>query len=134
MSKEQYVSFEVSKLLKEKGFDWDCYAHYNLVEQAFEEYSVTVISHTNKNSTLGPFWISAPTQQMAMDWLRHKGFHVQVIYDVVLKWAVEIVSLTETVQYDYEEAKMYHPSKQAGFDKYEDAAEVGIKYVLENLI
>ena len=67
--KERYVSYGIAKLLKEKGFDWECYAHYNLVEQAFEEYSVTVISHTNKNSTLGPFWISAPTQQMACDWL-----------------------------------------------------------------
>ena len=69
MITEDYVGFEIAKLLKEKGFDWECYAHYNLVEQAFEEYSVTVISHTNKNSTLGPFWISAPTQQMACDWL-----------------------------------------------------------------
>ena len=67
--KERYVSYGIEKLLKEQGFDWECYAHYNLVEQAFEEYSVTVISHTNKNSTLGPFWISAPTQQMACDWL-----------------------------------------------------------------
>lgn len=134
MSKEQYVSFEVAQILKEKGFDWGCNGHWYIGEhKTFEISSSTDPINWNEVKT-DLDWLSCPTQQMTMDWLRHKGFHVQVVYDVVLKWAVEIVSLTETIQYDYEEAKVYHPSKQAGFDKYEDAAEVGIKYVLENLI
>lgn len=71
MNKEQYVSFEVSKLLKEKGFDWEC-------DSWTAEYTTGVELHTgmerrnynDDNVSLYDGLFSAPTQQLAMRWLR----------------------------------------------------------------
>lgn len=59
---EDYVSFEIAKLLKEKGFDEECSRWYvanepqeGVVEKGFGE---------------NQFYINAPTHQMAMKWFR----------------------------------------------------------------
>lgn len=131
--KEAYVLYPTAELLKEKGFDWECYAHYNLVEQGFEEYSVTVISHTNKNSTLGPFWISAPTQQMAIRWFwEEKGLNINAIYGDYpsLKksyWMPQIDSLDGCYGVDDEDFFREYDSR-------EECIEAALKYALNNLI
>lgn len=111
MTTEDYVSFETAKLLKEKGFDEKCQQYY------------------------GDYKYPCPTLQMAMKWLREvHNLHCAVDYDFVLGWYCQITSLKETVEYDYEEMKHYHPDKDNGFSSPEEAYEVAIKYCLENLI
>ena len=67
MIKETYCSYEVAKLLKEKGFHEPCIATYNSttknfqVEEIYEDWTI----HWKG-------YISAPTQQMAMAWLREE--------------------------------------------------------------
>ena len=60
MVTEDYVSFEVTKLLKEKGFDWSTLMSYDKSGEI--------------KDILRPFFpsedIAMPTLQMAMKWLR----------------------------------------------------------------
>ena len=123
MITEDYVSFETAKLLKEKGFDdFTCHSYYYKNGDIEEE--------TRYEGDFG-----RPTLQMAMKWLRKEhGLHCHSDYDIVLGWYCQITSLTETVEYDYEEMKHYHPDKDSGFSSPEEACENAIKYCLENFV
>ncbi len=124
MITEDYVSFAVSKLLKEKGFDEPCIYVYR--HDGSED-----IWDADKEDIA----CQKPTLQMVMKWLREvHNLHCVVDYDFVLGWYCQITSLKETVEYDYEEMKHYHPDEDNGFSSSEEAYEAGIRYVLENLI
>lgn len=124
MITEDYVSFETAKLLKEKGFDEVCIYVYR--HDGSED-----IWDADKEDVA----CQKPTLQMAMKWLREVyNLHCAVDYDFVLGWYCQITSLKETVEYDYEEMKHYHPDKSNGFSSPEEAYEAGIRYILENLI
>lgn len=136
MITEDYVSFETAKLLKEKGFDCrrsDISAMYNEDGEFFslstaDRYYYDYEDFDDKDYI-------APTLQMAKKWLRKvHNLHCAVDYDFVLGWYCQITSLKETVEYDYEEMKHYHPEKDNGFSSPEEACEAAIKYCLENLI
>jgi hypothetical protein len=126
MTTEDYVSFETAKLLKEKGFEGRMHTFYT--EEGTEMESAYMVPNNF-------FPIYRPTLQMAMKWLREKhNLHCNSDYDIVLGWYCQITSLKETVEYDYEEMKHYHPEKDNGFSSPEEAYESAIKYCLENLI
>ena len=121
MIKEAYCSFEVSKLLKEKGFNERSSASYDLKGQLQEGYG-----YWNKT----PIWYAAPTHQMAMAWLREvhnlnigivrgpSGYHI--IIETIPFGVVKYIT-TEIVGTPY-------------VDSYEEAVEVALKYCLEKLI
>lgn len=126
MIKEAYCSFEVAKLLKEKGFDEKCYAFYEYDSKEF--YREERITCCNSRSDD----YAAPTHQMAMAWLREEKNIFIVIephtYDYVNeKNKSYVCSLwVGDNYYEYIESRDY-PS-------YEDAVEAALKYSLENLI
>jgi len=157
MITEDYVSFETAKLLKEKGFKHWCYkcygdaVYHKGVPISFdEECELKSAGLENEieyveggflydfgcdNRKQDAKVLAAPTLQMAMKWLRKEhNLHCNSDYDIVLGWYCEITSLTETVEYDYEEMKHYHPDNDHGFSSSEEACEEAIKYCLENLI
>lgn len=124
MITEDYVSFETAKLLRKKGFEVNCYTHYSSDGQN--------VYYNYQTPSDG---INMPTLQMAMKWLRREhGLHCSVDYDYVLEWYCQITNLKETVAYDYDEMKRYHPEKDNGFTSSEEACEAAIRYCLENLI
>lgn len=131
MIAEDYVSFETAKLLKEKEFDCECRDCYNIDGHFYSEDF-----KSNWNNSKGELTLfSAPTLQLTMKWLREvHNLHCAVDYDFVLGWYCQITNLKETVKYDYEEMKHYHPDKNNGFSSSEQAYEESIKYCLENLI
>lgn len=115
MVTEDYVSFEVAKLLKEKGFDIDeCEVHYDPLD------------HTQYDITL----------QMAMKWLRLKHeLHIEPIPDcfdykhgdIHDGWYCEITHLSDmSYDADYDSHKKHKTC--------EGACEDAIKFCLENLI
>lgn len=69
MVKERYVSREVAKLLKDKGFDIpvNYEYHYLITVPQFhrKKHDFNGIEYRNCSSE----WYSAPTQQMVCDWL-----------------------------------------------------------------
>ena len=63
---EDYVSFEIAKLLKEKGFDESCYQKYD--DEGY--LSFNHVGYINAEKPTEDFSALAPTLQMAMKWLR----------------------------------------------------------------
>ena len=106
MITEDYVSFEVAKLLKEKGFDEECQKYY------------------------GDYKYPCPTLQMAMKWLR-EVHGIDIPIDIRF-WTddegVDVKSWRYTV-YHTDEIEDFGQS-----DTYEEAAEAAVKYCLENLV
>ena len=128
MIKEDYCSYEVAKILKEKGFNESCYTCYVEKEISHYDYSST-------NYELIDGVISCPTIQMTMKWLREiHNKHCDIGYDIDLHWFFQIIDLKETIEYDYPGTKYYHTENETGFNSYEEAVEAALKYVLENLI
>lgn len=137
MITEDYVSFEIAKLLKEKGFDGLCYKVWE--------------SHDDSQTLVGAPWLVnresvdaaakqytydlddkvegylAPTLQMAMKWLREeKHIFIELLVDTMIKgaftWRLFEYPSLEIMPYD-------------GWEyTYEKACETAIKYCLENLI
>ena len=62
MNKEQYVTFEVAKYLKENGFDWFTFYSY-------EVYNGNVQLRVTNGVDTGFPLFPRPTQQKAMRWL-----------------------------------------------------------------
>lgn len=142
--KEAYCSFEVSKLLKEKGFNEYCWKLYELVD-----LDKPVLLNGFELDSDSKFWnnrylevykkehphiiynCSAPSHQMAMAWCREvhklhigivrgpKGYHVTI--ETIPLGVVKYITreITGTTTY---------------VDSCEEAAEVALRYVLKNLI
>lgn len=127
MITEDYCSYEVAKLLKDKGFNEDIHTVYEPTFNNFFNYPLKPNSYSNV--------IAAPTHQMAMKWLREiHNKHCDIGYDIDLDWFFQVIDLKETVENDYLETKHYHTEDETGFNTYEEAVEAALKYVLENLI
>lgn len=129
MIKETYCSFEVSKLLKEKGFDAQCRAAYTDYGQLFTTQIQQYI--TNIICSKGNLWkCIAPTHQMAMKWLiEEKNIFIVIEPHAYINEKIKSYDCSLWVDdnyYRYLESKVY-PS-------YEDAVEAALKYCLENLI
>ena len=122
---EDYVSFEVAKLLKEKGFHEPCIATYNSttknfqVEEIYEDWTI----HWKG-------YISAPTHQMAMKWLRGKGIECVVIPI----WNTIGKQYRSYVLSDLGDKYKDNYDSYSDNISYEGAVEAALKYCLENLI
>ena len=116
MITEDYVSFEIAKLLKEKGFEGVVQLHYNnLSGKIFSSNPIT------KNC------IKAPTIQMAMKWLR-EVHNIDIFPWKIGKGIYSCAIFNSNTGQDLSSDKDF-PS-----EKYEEAAVAAVKYCLENLI
>jgi hypothetical protein len=134
MIKEAYVSFEVAKLLKEKGFDEPTLTFYIPFEGG--EVKFNIGSNEIHYNTLNeyPWIIAAPTHQMACAYLREK--HNILISIIPQEVKVGVSKLCYAI---YRIAGEVYIPLYNGFinnlvDSYEDAVETAIKYSLENLL
>jgi hypothetical protein len=135
MIKEAYVSFEVAKLLKEKGFNEYCLKNYWSSDKELHDWKWELSYNRNSDGNSNTKDCSAPTHQMAMAWLREiHNKYCDIGYDIDLDWFFQVIDLKETVENDYLETKRYHTEDETGFNTYEEALEAALKYVLENLI
>lgn len=104
LTKEDYCSYEISRLLEEKGF------------HAPDLHGL--------DSSQGHLWVKV-THQMAMKWLREKGYHIVVFTDSP-KYEVKIQDLNDG---SFNVSDITHT-----YNTYEEAVEAAIKYCLTNLI
>jgi len=126
MIEEAYVSFETAKLLKEKGFNEKVSRWY--VANSPQEGIVT-IGFGDKQ-----LYINAPTQQIAMKWLRevHNLFIEPRAGETDGKtwYDFDIIPINERkIAWNH-----YNNLPFVECDSYEEACEAAIKYCLENLI
>lgn len=130
MITEDYVSFEIAKLLKEKGFDVYGDGSFNSGIEVFAEYSPS--GTFNKCITNKPHQKAypAPTLQMAMKWLRKEH---NIVCNINIEsrnfyyYNVFIIRSSIEAQYQFTSQKPY-------FESPEQACEAALKYCLENLI
>lgn len=121
MIKEAYCSFEVSKLLREKGFNTPCSGRYSVRSKEFH------LDCTKMCNNGGLFECAAPTHQMAMAWLREKGVHMSIN---------TVISSSGNVYYSidvYTEKSGWEPVVDL-YTSYEEAVEAALKICIENLI
>ena len=116
MVKEAYVNLEVAKLLQEKGFDIECNNAY---------YNGRLIDYTMYGFCGALDFIFAPTQQMAMAWLRE----VYNIFIVTDRYSDISCNFSFWQGDNYYE----NPLKK-GFPSYEETVESALKYILEKII
>lgn len=123
MIQEAYCSYEVAKLLKEKGFNEPIRCWYDNY-QDFHEEGVRM-----RNTDCLPPTIMCPTHQMAMRWLREeKRIFIRIIEDGAGEvFRYEIYNHTPN-----NNGKYYINNTYA--DSYEEAVEEALKYYVENFI
>ena len=126
MITEDYISFEIAKLLKEKGFDEGCRARYGTAGSfSYEKYEIESGGCEIHNAIL------APTIQMVMKWLRHvHGLHIAILWDCGAYIGKDSFCYHISDMNNYENKGWY----KIGFESYEEACEAAIRYCLENLI
>ena len=122
MITEDYVSYDIAILLKEKGFHEPCIATYNLLTKDF------YIEETYQDWT--SYWknfISAPTYQMAMKWLRkvHK-VNIEIHYNRFGENYKYLIIYKPVILDDIHSLGVYF--------HYEEVVEAALKYTLEKLI
>ena len=134
MITEDYVSFETAKLLKEKGFDENVHAWYNIFDGVNLDYKLNEAPHLN---------IPAPTHQMAIKWLREvHNIFIQIKRDNQYYEGTPVTPMTEHDKKRGHSSEYYavvldaksNSNSFEHFDRYEEAVEAALKYSLENLI
>lgn len=127
MITEDYVSFEVAKLLKEKEFN-----------ENITTYRDDFIQHGNivipLQECLSKDKIKTPTLQMAMKWLREvRKININILYDA--QRFVKTDGTTEDVDvYEVDIITKNGSIYIGNYNHYESACEAAIKYCLTNLI
>lgn len=122
MIKEQFVSFEIAKLLKEIGFDIPINTSYS--KDGKFEYNILP---NNFNKLQSRF--SGPTQFLAARWLRGK-FSIHIFTNYFFEdetWFYVIVDLKESdeVRAIYPDIRSYQSSEEA----FEDGLRKSIKLI-----
>ena len=112
---EDYVSYEVAKLLKEKGFDKDW------VDGSIEKFL---------NGTEG---YSLPTLAIAMKWLRLEH---NIVVEPFIREDTKYVWYIYRIETKFNKKHLVFcwGSKNIKYKRYEQAVEAALKYTLENLI
>ena len=129
MIKEDYVSFEVAKLLKEKGFDEYCLKNYWSSDKELHDWKWELSYKRNSDGNRNTKDCAAPTLQMAMKWLREeKRTSIIIEFDVTKRGYCPYV---HQLDYDMDWVVKWRINIPM---KYEEAVEVALKYTLENLI
>ena len=142
MITEDYVSFEVAKLLKEKGFDWCESPFYS--EQDRDEWR-------QNNSYTIPNMLYDPDFPFDSETLTMVAPHVSI--QTAMKWLREVkdiyIDVTSRFSFNADKDMCFSYSIKQLVDKYksnsianedgewltyEEACEAAIKYCLENLV
>ena len=135
MITEDYVSFEIARLLKEKGMDISCFNHY--------------VQKNNNDGTSEA--VTVCTLQKAMKWLREvHNVHIDVhlsfsedpenyppsyyVYLLDSKSGNSILEKAKTIDKLNPLMDINKNNTPIRFDSYEEACEEAIRYCLENLI
>ena len=128
MITEDFCSFEVSKLLKEKGFDELCIFKYN--SEGVRMKAGVAIDEW-QNSELDDDECSCPSQSMVMKWLREvHGIFIAINNDDLdFNWqCYDLINRGSAL-----DPKILSES-YAGYKTYEKTVEAALKYSLENLL
>lgn len=132
LNKEDYVSLEIAKLLKEKGFDELCGYYFHttgvLHDSCYQKMS---------NSQLLKNWVSCPSLYQVQKWLREKhNCYVQITYEA---YKTRVNYLVQVLFYEPNDDDCWSNKStgkygdNAEFDSFEDALSFGILEALKRI-
>ena len=131
MITEDYVSFEVAKLLKEKGFDEQCRDFYRQENGNWLHRNTYEYNYFNLQMPIWKDCYACPTHQMAMKWLRE-------VHDLSVEtFSIKGTSNVCPVFWKGNVVKLLTQDRAFNGElvgSYEEAVEAALKYSLENLI
>lgn len=131
---EDFVSFEIAKKLKEKGFDYPCVGHYVNNQLYIAHYYNAY--HSDKDESP-----DAPTISQVLKWLREeKKIHIEIgfgcygfCWDLTLN--IKYVEGYNNSEWDLLDCEKYAEiDNQGNHSTYEECVLCAIEYVLDNLI
>ena len=127
-----FITFELAKKLKEKGFQEECLCHYVDVDLVYNiESPITNNQLWFCHNKYDNIWhrdnYDAPTISQVLKWLRkEKKIYLELVIVVDIEYMCDIYKIDE------------RPIECLGSTEYfktpEQAAIAGIEYVLDNLI
>ena len=139
-----FVSFDLAKKLKEKGFVCDLpFAMYNELGQFALLTTSAPIRKAESGYTYRDYYdyedfdendFIAPTIAQVLKWLREeKNIHISpVLWG--LGWYVDIQSFTKETDEDCVSYDVDNKFQSIDYETYEEAVIAGVNYCLENLI
>ena len=124
---EDYVSYEVAKLLKEKKFHWNCHVCYDPRSESKELLVQEGISNVCYSVVY-----AAPTLHMAQKWLRkEKGIYVWVEPVVGGKWTVSFCDLNVSAEESDWIERELHKDGYPIYNTFEGSLQTGILEALK---
>ena len=128
---EDFAPFELAVKLREKGFDEPCYGYYHR-DGGDDSFEVCGNGDSDFLNSKNQYRVAAPTISQVLKWLREeKKIHIIVeIADSGWYYTLYPNVRWENGQLKSDKYIMSFKSKVS----YEQAALVGIEYVLDNLI
>lgn len=146
---EDFVTYEIAKKLKEKGFEEECLSYYtseytdynNMViltddkylDMAEIDYNEHLVCHNKENDNN---FIDRPIISQVLEWLRKvHNLHFEVVgaaygYNLIIS---DTPNEGGTDRY-FSHANYDGPNDGGAWDEYEDCVMYGIEYALDNLI
>ena len=134
--KEDYVSIEIAKLLKEKGFEGEVRKYFLIHEDGFAE----LFDKKDEFPLPEDVWIPIPTLNVACKWIRKKyNIHIGTKPWNQLEPEPGIWYKTKTIAtiYKTRDGSLFGDTlieREFCEESPEQAIRTGILYVLENLI
>lgn len=128
---EDFVTYELSKKLKEKGFDEPCYGYYHC-NGGNDSFELCGNSDRDFQNSKNKHRIAAPTISQVLKWLRKKKIVISILPTGYNKetglpgYYYVIYDVTEYFWKKYE-----YPQS---FETWEECELGAIKYVIDNLI
>lgn len=121
---EDYCSFEISKLLKEKGFNILCPSVINPFTKHLHRNDSGVMNSSSNG------YLLCPTHALAIKWIRENfGVHVRTDRQPIMKNKFEyFYEIKSGDGFDTE------PIYSGTFKSPEEATEAALRYTLENLV
>ena len=141
MITEDYVSFETAKLLKEKGFDEHCFCinyplpeggHHNIILPNLLNNSMIPFIDEYKFCRYKEDFITIPTHQMAIKWLREvHNIFIDICTLNPSAYTYRVCLISDTTGCFYED---YACEEGERFMSYEEAVEFALDYCLNNIL
>lgn len=117
---ESYCSFEIGKLLKEKGFDIESCDYYSKEGEFLYDRD-----YPNWQVTKPEGYCDAPTHALAVEWIRiNFGIWITITSISQESWQCHITKKGDSL------GKLYFED----FNSPQEATESALKYILEELI
>ena len=125
---EDYVSYEIAKLLKEKGFNEEVRTFYN--SNGKIEDCAFLLNH---NLDIGSGFTSAPSQSIVLKWVR-EVHSIYITSDTEINDKHCFYPVIYTMTEESWDMQSFEELEKLSFNNPEQAVEAAILYVLKNLI